>query len=63
MLDERTYYESVRRKANRARERLAVTLQQSRIATASDKERGSFVTRPGERAATRFDKRDARRNG
>jgi uncharacterized protein involved in exopolysaccharide biosynthesis len=37
MSDERRYYESIRRRANRARERLTATLKQSRNATARDK--------------------------
>ena len=65
MSDERRHYESIRRKANLARERLTDTLAQSRIATARDKRakergavRGSFVTRlGGERNVTRFGKR------
>ena len=53
MSDERSYYENIRRKANRAQERLTATLEQSRIATARDKRakerraaRGSLATRP-----------------
>ena len=37
MSDERRYYESIRRRANRVRERLTDTLAQSRIASARDK--------------------------
>jgi hypothetical protein len=37
MSDERRYDESIRRRANRAQERLTATLEQSRIATARDK--------------------------
>jgi hypothetical protein len=37
MSDERRYHESIRRRANRAQERLTATLEQSRIATARDK--------------------------
>jgi hypothetical protein len=50
MSDERRYYENVRRKANRAGERLAETLARSRIATARDKrvkERGASIQRSG----------------
>jgi len=36
MSGERRYYQSMRRKADRARERLAATLEQSRVATARD---------------------------
>ena len=35
MSDERSYYESIRRKANHAQERLKATLEQSRIASAA----------------------------
>jgi len=37
MPDERRYYESIRRRTNRAQERLTATLKESRIATARDK--------------------------
>src|SRR5215210_6168995 len=37
MSDERRDYEGIRRRANRAQERLTATLEQSRIATARDK--------------------------
>jgi len=37
MSDERRYYESIRRRAKRAQERLRATLEQSRLATARDK--------------------------
>jgi hypothetical protein len=65
MSDERRYYESIRRRANRAQERLAATLQQARSATARDKRtaehrkvRNSTKTRlSGERNGTRFGKR------
>jgi hypothetical protein len=65
MSDERRYYESIRRRANRAQERLTETLAQSRIATARDKRtnerrgvRDSFETRLGsKRDVTRFGKR------
>jgi hypothetical protein len=65
MSDERRYYESIRRRANRAQARLAATLEQARSATARDKrtgERGK-VRNPtktrlsGERNGTRFGKR------
>ena len=46
MSDERRYYERIHRRANRARERLAETLEQARIAAARDK-------RTNERRATR----------
>ena len=63
--DERRYYESIRRRANRAQERLTETLAQSRLATARDKRtnerrgvRDSFETRLGsKRDVTRFGKR------
>jgi hypothetical protein len=59
MSDERRYYESIRRSARRAQERLTATLEQSRIATARDKRTGeSPKTRlGGERNGTRFGKR------
>jgi hypothetical protein len=65
MSDERTYYESIRRRANRAQERLAATLEQARSATTRDKRTGerrkvrnSPKTRlGGERNGTRFGKR------
>lgn len=64
MSDERRYYESIRRSANRAQERLTETLAQSRIATARDKRtnerrgvRDSFEARLGsKRDVTRFGK-------
>jgi hypothetical protein len=65
MSDERRYYESIRRRANRAQEHLEAMLEQSRIATARDKRtdqrragRDSIKTRlGGERNGTRFGKR------
>jgi hypothetical protein len=68
MSDERRYYESIRRRANRAQERLTETLAQSRIATARDKRtnerrgvRDSFETRLGsKRDVTRFGKRKSK---
>ena len=65
MSDERRYYESIRRRANRAQVRLTETLAQSRIATARDKRtnerrgtRNSFETRlGGKRDVARFGKR------
>jgi hypothetical protein len=63
--EERRYYQSIRRKADRARERLAATLEQSRIGTARDERtdqrraaRDSVETRSrGDRNVTRFGKR------
>jgi hypothetical protein len=59
MSDERRYYESIRRRAKRAQERLTATLEQSRIATARDKRTGESPKTGlgGERNATRFGKR------
>jgi hypothetical protein len=56
MSDERGYYETIRRKATRARGRLAETLVQSRIATARDKrvkerERGATIRLSGRSGA------------
>jgi hypothetical protein len=68
MSDERRYYESILRRANRAQERLTETLAQSRLASARDKRtnerrgvRDSVETRlDRERDVTRFGKRASR---
>ena len=64
MSDERRYYERIRRRANRARERLTDTLEQARIAAARDKRTDerraardwSGPQRGSERDSTRFGK-------
>jgi uncharacterized protein involved in exopolysaccharide biosynthesis len=65
MSDERRYYESIHRRANRVRERLTETLAQSRIAAARDKRTNerraardsSEPQLSSERDSTRFGKR------
>jgi hypothetical protein len=68
MSDERRHYESIRRNAERARERLAATLKQSRVATARDERTSdrratadsSVTERGGKQNGTRFGKRRRR---